>query len=187
MAISPALAALVGRWSGDNAVWLEPGADPFRSSASAEVSLEAEGQALCMRYVWAEGGKPQSGVLLLVGDATLTAWLGSWTDSWHLAHQLMDLRGTGDGSSVSVRGTYAAPTRHPRDPIGGGASRSSRTAPIAARCACSTSRPTVRRRWQWRRGSRASREHGLPGPRHRDYNWPDALVNRTRPPALGDA
>lgn len=109
MAIYPALAALVGRWSGDNAVWLEPGADPLRSNASAEVSLEAEGQVLRMRYLWAEDGKPQSGILLLVGDATLTAWVGSWTDSWHLAHQLMDLRGTGDGNSVSVRGTYAAP------------------------------------------------------------------------------
>ncbi|MBA4072949.1 MAG: hypothetical protein C0497_14080 [Gemmatimonas sp.] len=109
MSLSPALAALAGRWSGDNAVWLEPGADPLRSSASAEVSLEAEGQALRMRYLWADGGKPQSGTLLLVGDATLTAWAGAWTDSWHLAHQLMDCRGSGDGNSVSVRGTYAAP------------------------------------------------------------------------------
>ncbi|MDP1891876.1 MAG: DUF1579 family protein [Gemmatimonadaceae bacterium] len=109
MALYPALAALVGRWSGDNAVWLEPGAEPLRSSASAEVSLEAEGQALCVRYHWADGGKPQSGILVLVGEATLTAWAGSWTDSWHYANQLMDVRGTGDGSSVSVRGTYAAP------------------------------------------------------------------------------
>lgn len=109
MAISPALAALVGRWSGDNAVWLEAGAEPLRSSASAEVSVEAERQALRVRYHWTDGGRPQSGILLLVGDATLTAWAGSWTDSWHLAHQLMDLRGTGDASSVSVRGTYAAP------------------------------------------------------------------------------
>lgn len=109
MAISPALASLVGRWSGDNTVWLEPGTDPLRSSASADVSLEAEGQALSMRYVWAEGGKAQSGVLLLVGDATLTAWAGAWTDSWHYANQLMDVRGAGDGNSVSVRGSYAAP------------------------------------------------------------------------------
>jgi hypothetical protein len=109
MAIYPALTALVGRWTGDNTVWLEPGTDPLRSSASAEVSLEAEGQALCLRYAWAEGGKPQSGILLLVGDAAMNAWAGSWTDSWHFAHQLMDCRGSGDGNAVSVRGTYAAP------------------------------------------------------------------------------
>lgn len=108
MAIYPALAALVGRWSGDNTVWLEPGADPLRSSASADVRLEAEDQALCMRYAWAEEGKPQSGILLLVGDATLSAWAGAWTDSWHYAHQLMDVRGTGDGNAVTVHGTYAA-------------------------------------------------------------------------------
>jgi hypothetical protein len=109
MALAPALAALAGHWSGDNSVWLHPGADPLRSSASAEVSLEAEGQALRMQYRWAEGGKPQAGILLLVADATLAAWAGSWTDSWHLAHQLMDCRGQGDANAVSVRGTYAAP------------------------------------------------------------------------------
>lgn len=109
MAIPPALATLAGRWSGDNAVWLEPGAEPLRSTATAVVSLEAEGQALCMRYDWAEGGKPQSGILMLSGDARLAAWAGSWTDSWHLAHQLMDCRGSGDGTSIAVRGTYAAP------------------------------------------------------------------------------
>lgn len=109
MAISVALAALVGRWTGDNTVWLEPGTDPLRSSASAEVSLAAEGQVLCLRYRWAEGGKPQSGILVLGGNAALTTWAGSWTDSWHYAHQLMGLRGTGDGNSASVGGTYAAP------------------------------------------------------------------------------
>ncbi len=109
MAISPALATLVGRWSGDNTVWLGPGTDPLRSTATAQVSLEAEGQALGMRYAWAEGGKPQSGILLIVGDATLSAWAGAWTDSWHYAHQLMDVRGTGGGNAVSVHGTYAAP------------------------------------------------------------------------------
>lgn len=109
MAISRTLAALAGRWTGDNTLWLNPDAEPRRSDASAEVTVEAEGQSLTVRYQWADRGTPQSGILLLVGDPSSGALAAAWTDSWHSAHHLMECRGASDEDSASVHGTYAAP------------------------------------------------------------------------------
>ncbi|MBM3906747.1 MAG: DUF1579 family protein [Gemmatimonadetes bacterium] len=103
------LLSLAGHWVGESALWLHPGAEARRSSARAHITAEAEGQALCVRYAWADGDAPQSGLLLLVGDAATDAVTAAWTDSWHYARQLMHCVGTSTGDSTSVRGSYAAP------------------------------------------------------------------------------
>ena len=109
MPIPSALAALAGRWTGDNALWLNPDAEPRRSAAAAEIAVEAEGQSLSVRYEWEDRGAPQSGILLMVSDAKSDALAASWTDSWHFSHQLMECRGTSSDVSASVHGRYAAP------------------------------------------------------------------------------
>jgi hypothetical protein len=109
MAIPAALAALAGHWQGDNTLWLNPNAEPRRSDASATVMVEAEGQSLSVRYQWADRGAPQSGLLLLVSDASSAALSAAWTDSWHSSCTLMECRGASSDTSASVHGTYAAP------------------------------------------------------------------------------
>ena len=102
MPIPSALAALAGRWTGDNALWLNPDAEPRRSAAAAEIAVEAEGQSLSVRYEWEDRGAPQSGILLMVSDAKSDALAASWTDSWYFSHQLMECRGTSSDVSASV-------------------------------------------------------------------------------------
>jgi hypothetical protein len=109
MPIPPALVALAGRWTGVNLVWLNPDAEPRRSEAYADISVEAEGQSLSVRYQWDDRGAAQSGILVLVSDAGSDALEAAWTDSWHYAHQLMPCRGAYSETDASVHGTYAAP------------------------------------------------------------------------------
>lgn len=109
MPIPSTLAALAGRWTGNNTLWLNPDADPRRSGATAEITVEAEGQSLSVRYQWDDRGEPQSGVLLMTGDPKTNALAAAWTDSWHYAHQLMECRGSSGTESASVHGRYAAP------------------------------------------------------------------------------
>lgn len=109
MPIPAALAALAGHWTGGNTLWLNPDADPRRSPASAEVTVEAEGQSLSVRYQWADRGDPQSGILLLVSDPRSEALAAAWTDSWHYANQLMECRGSTAETTATAHGAYAAP------------------------------------------------------------------------------
>lgn len=109
MPIPNPLLTLAGNWSGENSLWLHPGDAARRSSASAQIFAEAERQSLSIRYQWADGDAPQSGILLLVSDAASDALLGSWTDSWHFGHQLMACQGAYGDLVASVSGSYAAP------------------------------------------------------------------------------
>ncbi len=109
MPIPQVLAALAGHWIGDNSLWLNPDAAPRRSRATADISVEAEGQSLLVRYAWEDRDVPQSGVLFVVSDARSNALAGAFTDSWHYAHQLMECRGSCAAEEASVHGTYAAP------------------------------------------------------------------------------
>lgn len=114
MSISEKLAALAGKWKGTNRLnqsWLP---DPIAESPStADVSRRLNGQFLEIAYTWEFEGKLQEGLLILGGDNKSDAVNAFWTDSWHLAHQVMLCEGTAaDNGSISVKGYYKVPD-HP--------------------------------------------------------------------------
>lgn len=107
MSAIPALTNLVGKWQGQNQLWLAPG-DPVRlSETTAEIEEIAHQQFTEMRYRWADGGKPQEGTIILGFTSDIVKAV--WFDTWHMAYQFMVCEGSADGDFVSVKGAYAAP------------------------------------------------------------------------------
>ena len=103
------LSDLVGRWSGDNHLYVMPG-DPVRESESeATVSLAADGAVALVTYTWAYEGTPQEGVLMLrTGTPDDVAVV--FVDSWHTRDQIMQFRVDPEHEGlIAVRGSYAAP------------------------------------------------------------------------------
>ena len=109
MSIPIKLRELLGDWKGSNRLHLgEWGPTPIHeSAATATVRERIGGQFLEILYTWEYDGKPQEGVMILGGDNKTDAVNAFWTDSWHMAHNVMLCNGSesADGS-VSVKGTY---------------------------------------------------------------------------------
>ncbi|MGD9627893.1 MAG: DUF1579 family protein [Pyrinomonadaceae bacterium] len=109
MAISSALSALVGKWSGTNRlhmVWDTE--NPIRESqGTASVAERVGGQVLEISYTWVFEDEVKEGLLLISGNPKSEAVEAFWTDSWHLTDQMMLCSGTaGTDGSISVSGTY---------------------------------------------------------------------------------
>jgi hypothetical protein len=102
---------LEGSWSGTKRVWVEPGAPVRESKSTATVSLIAQGRFMAIRYTWAEGGKPQDGILVIrLPEEPGGAIDAAWADSWHQSREIMHSGGEGSSEGVlSVLGHYAAP------------------------------------------------------------------------------
>lgn len=110
MSIPAALTDLVGTWSGTNRLHLgewAPENPIVESSATAVVKSRLSGQFLEISYTWAYEGETKEGVFLLGLDPKSKGVHAFWTDSWHLAHQLMECRGqeTEEGC-IDVKGSY---------------------------------------------------------------------------------
>lgn len=109
MSIPVKFQQLVGDWKGRNRLHLgEWGPTPLHESVStATVRERIGGQFLEIAYTWEYDGKPQEGVMILGGDYKTDAVNAFWTDSWHMAHNLMLCEGTESADGiVSVKGTY---------------------------------------------------------------------------------
>lgn len=99
---------MLGEWKGTNRLWVLP-EDPVRASeGSATVERIAQGQFLMVRYSWSYEGGAQDGVLLISLEKQDVPAV--WTDSWHMARNVMmcTLDEAAD-DVLSVSGTYAAP------------------------------------------------------------------------------
>ncbi len=109
MSIPVKLQQLVGDWKGGNRLHLgEWGPTPLHESTGTAVVRERNnGQFLEIAYTWEYDGKAQEGVIILGGDNKTDAVNAFWTDSWHMAHNLMLCSGTESADGVvSVKGTY---------------------------------------------------------------------------------
>lgn len=110
MSIPDGLVGLEGSWYGKNTLHLgdwEPDNPILESNATAEVRRRSGDQFLEISYTWSYKGEPKEGVILLGINKKTGTVNGVWTDSWHLAHQLMLCEGrTTDSGSVDVKGSY---------------------------------------------------------------------------------
>ena len=103
-----AITDLVGEWQGSNRLWLRPGEPVRESDTTASVALVAGDRFATVRYFWAEGGKPQDGLLVVPAEEQTAD--SFWVDSWHMGDKFLLLRReeTKEGL-LTARGTYAAP------------------------------------------------------------------------------
>ncbi len=110
MSVPDGLFSLIGEWTAVNRLWLSPQEPVRESDATASVARVAQGNFLTIRYAWADGGRPQDGLLVLGRVADSDDANAAWIDSWHMADKIMSLRGkVGDAGEVSLVGSYAAP------------------------------------------------------------------------------
>ena len=102
--------SFAGQWAGINRLWLSPN-DPVRESeTTAAIALAALGAFTTIRYSWAEGGKPQDGLLIVRNAAQPGEDAMVWIDSWHTGGEFMPFRGVhADDGHISAVGAYAAP------------------------------------------------------------------------------
>ena len=107
----PWLPLLAGRWNGTYRLIVNPAEPPRESKTSAVVTPVAAGGFVRMDYTWEEDGKPQDGSILLGRDSERCVVTAHWVDSWHMSDKVMACEGpsTDAGSSLEVRGAYAAP------------------------------------------------------------------------------
>lgn len=101
---------MVGDWTGTNRLHLgdwKP-EDPLHvSDGTATVRARVGGQFLEIAYNWSYEGEPQEGVLIFGGDNKSDAVNAFWTDSWHMAHQIMTCEGKNEADErINLRGFY---------------------------------------------------------------------------------
>ena len=109
MAIPALLSSLVGEWRGSNRLHLgdwHPVKPIHDSDASASVRERVAGQFLEIAYSWEHEGKSCEGLIILTADRKSDAISAVWTDSWHMAHQVMMCEGSEAEGRVSVTGSY---------------------------------------------------------------------------------
>jgi hypothetical protein len=105
-----ALSACAGSWRGTNTLQ-DPHAGIAAESPST-LSVSAAPGGVRLDYTWSYMGKPQQGSILFGADDTADALTARWTDTWHTGNQPMACSGPEpSGSTLSVRGAYAAPPR----------------------------------------------------------------------------
>lgn len=114
MSIPEKLQPLIGEWKGNNRLhvpWMpEPMLD---SDATAAITSRIGGQFLEIAYTWSYEGEPREGLLLLTRDKKSNAVSAFWSDSWHMAHQVMTCEGAEDeNGSIDIKGFYKVPD-HP--------------------------------------------------------------------------
>lgn len=110
MAVPATLAKLVGRWRGNNHLWLDPNEPARESEATAVFQPVAQKKFVSLHYTWADEGEPQDGILLLGQDGQQIN--ATWVDSWHMQDKMMQLTGVVQPKpegAVFVEGSYAAP------------------------------------------------------------------------------
>lgn len=108
MSIPKEFIGLYGNWKGNNRLHLSWLPDPvLDSEGTASVTPRIADQFVEIAYRWSHEGSPQEGMIILGGDNKTDAINAAWTDSWHMAHQLMMCEGKeyADGR-VSVNGFY---------------------------------------------------------------------------------
>jgi hypothetical protein len=94
-------------WRGTSTLQDPHAAIAAKSASTASVCAAHGGVRL--DYIWSYQGKPQQGSILFGGDAA-GAVTARWTDTWHTSNQPMACSGPKPGgSTLSVRGAYAAP------------------------------------------------------------------------------
>lgn len=77
------------------------------SDATASVRSRVGGQFLEIAYTWSYEDKLQEGVLIFGGDNSSDAVNAFWTDSWHMAHQVMMCSGRSDANgTIDINGHY---------------------------------------------------------------------------------
>lgn len=110
MSIPEKLAAIEGSWRGTNRLHLgdwAPENPILDSDATAEVRKRSGGQFLEVSYTWTYKGEPKEGVILVGTDPRSGTVSACWTDSFHMANQLMSCEGRETGAGgVVVRGQY---------------------------------------------------------------------------------
>ena len=99
----------MGAWTGSNKLHMawQPENPLLESDGTASVSERVGGQFLEIAYTWVYEDKTREGMLILGGDAKSEGVKAFFTDSWHLAHQVMMCEGkeNPDGS-IDVKGSY---------------------------------------------------------------------------------
>ena len=114
MSIPKELQPLVGTWKGNNRLHLPWLPEPILDSeGTAKITPRIGGQFIEIAYTWSYEGEPREGVILLTGDNKTDAVSAFWSDSWHMAHQVMICEGkeNADGS-INIKGFYQVPD-HP--------------------------------------------------------------------------
>jgi hypothetical protein len=97
-----------GTWRGTNTLQ-DPQAGVAAESPST-VSVSAAPGGVQLDYTWSYLGKPQQGSIQFGTDDAAGAVTARWTDTWHTGNRPMACSGPKpSGSTLSVRGTYAAP------------------------------------------------------------------------------
>jgi hypothetical protein len=103
-----ALSASAGTWRGTSTLQDPHAGLAAESPSTASVSAAPGGVRL--DYAWSYRGKPQQGSILFGTDDAAGAVTARWTDTWHTGNRPMACSGPKPGgSTLSVRGTYAAP------------------------------------------------------------------------------
>jgi hypothetical protein len=111
-ATSPArelLAALVGTWTGNYRLWLEPGELRIEGPTRVTGRPVLGGRFVALDYDWVDVDGAQAGSML-VGCTDEGMWEMAWVDTWHTGTSIMFAQG--GGPAAEVVGGYG-PAEHP--------------------------------------------------------------------------
>ena len=98
----------VGMWTGTNRFRLMPDDPPAEAEAAAQLSLGAGGNLAVLAYTWRHPDDgAQDGLLVLGPDESPGGVVALWGDSWHQKPAAKQLRGSTDGTTLTIGYPYA--------------------------------------------------------------------------------
>jgi hypothetical protein len=99
------LKALEGSWQGTNRLWLDPTQEPDVSQTEMRITPVLHDTFVKLEYTWSFQGQPHEG-LLLIGFKEKGGFFAAWTDTFHVANDLMRFEGKPGAEGVVLGGTY---------------------------------------------------------------------------------
>ena len=104
------LAACAGTWQGTNRLHDPSTKQPDDTPSTLVITPILDGRFVRLDYTWRWDGQPQSGAMIVGHEDQANVDTAYWVDTWHNRDVGMLCRGPGgDGASITVAGTYAAP------------------------------------------------------------------------------
>ncbi|MGH7719029.1 MAG: DUF1579 family protein [Gemmatimonadaceae bacterium] len=104
------LTACAGSWRGTNTLQDPHAGKPEASPSTAMLTPVLGDRFVRFDYTWDYQGAPQEGSMLIGFEPEENTFNAHWVDSWHMGRKVMVCSGpTPSDSTLTVRGTYAAP------------------------------------------------------------------------------
>lgn len=104
------LEKMVGKWSTNVKMWMDPAAPAMESKGSAEYTMALGGRWVMSKYTGEMMGQPFEGIGMTGYDSFNETYISNWTDNMSTGMMMCKGTANADGTEIVLNGTMDEPT-----------------------------------------------------------------------------